>query len=115
MGDKGSPYRTPLTWYILSLGLLLSKTLVLAVDNNTESQSLQRARKPMCSKTSSENGQATKSKARAISTLSRRDGRFLMCRSLVVPYATLKLSWIKRPFTNALWLTQTNSPSLGMR
>jgi hypothetical protein len=112
MGGTGSPYHRPLPWHILSPSTPLSNTLVLAVESRCDTQFIHRAGKPTCYKTSSKNNQATKSKAWAMLTLTSREGHFLAWSSLAVPCSTLKLSYMNRPSTNALWLTWIISPSL---
>ena len=77
---------------ILLPGLPLSSILVLAVDSRMEIQFLQRLGKPMCSRTSSKKGQATESKAFAMSTLRRMVANFLQFNQRQASYTGLKLS-----------------------
>lgn len=90
------PCLSPRACVILSPGLPLRSTLVLAVDSKMDIQLLQRLRNPMCSKTSSRNGQATESNAFAISTLRSTAAWFLQCNHRQASCTDLKLSWIAR-------------------
>jgi hypothetical protein len=85
----------------------LSNIFVLVVDSKADSQSRHRWLKPMNSRSSRRNAQDTVSKAFAISTLGRIDGRFTECKNQQVSWTDQKLSWMLRPRMKALWLGRT--------
>lgn len=76
IGDMRSPWRRPRACTIRRPGLPLTRTFVLTVHSTIEIQFIHRLEKPTCCITSSKNGQATESKAFAMSTLINGAGHF---------------------------------------
>ena len=108
IGDRGSPCRRPRAWQILLPGLPFRRIFVLAVDSKADSQSRHRRLNPMNSSSSRRNAQETVSKAFAMPTFRRMDGRLTECRSRQVSWTVRKLSWMLRPRMKA-WLGRTSA------
>ena len=116
IGDRGSPCRSPRAWQILLPGLLSRRIFVLAVDSKADNQSRHWRLNPMNSSSSRRNAQETVSKAFAMSTFRRMDGRLTECRSRQVSWTVRKLSRMLHPRMKALWLGRTSaSRSLASR
>jgi hypothetical protein len=115
IGESGSPKQKPLTWQIFSPGVPFSSTLVLAVERMADNQFNQMLGNPMNHMISMRNGQATESKALAMSTLRSREGIRQAWSDLAEAYMSLKFSWMHLPFMMALWHGCTILSSFGAR
>ena len=62
--------------------------------------------KPLFCKISNRKAQETESNALEMSNFGRIRGCFYWWRNLAVCWTRMKLSWMQRPLTNALWLAE---------
>jgi hypothetical protein len=96
IGERGSPWRSPLLCWMKSPGIPSSSTWVEEDANRPHRMSRHLEPKPILSRTSRRNGQDTESKALVMSSLSSNLGCFWECKNLVVCWTNIKLSCMNR-------------------
>ena len=110
--ERGSSCRRPHRWSNSSPGMPLRVTRVDEEPRIALIRSRHLGPKPLLCKISNRKTQETESNALEMSNFGRIRGCFYWWRNLAVCWTRMKLSWMQRPLTNALWLAETIALSL---
>ena len=106
IGERGSSCRRPHRWSNSSPGMPLRITRVDEEPRIALIRSRHLGPKPLFCKISNRKAQETESNALEMSNFGRIRGCFYWWRNLAVCWTRMKLSWMQRPLTNALWLAE---------